>query len=410
MTAPSRFVTLDALRGIAVMGILLMNIIGFSMPEAAYLNPLAWGGKAPADLAAWAASFVLIDGKMRGLFSLLFGASMLLVIERAAAAGEDDGKVHRRRMVWLLIFGLIHHYLIWFGDILVPYAVAGFVAMVFVYHERRSLIRWSAILFAVNFLFYAVVVGSMIMLQLQATSDPAAAASYADLAASIGGSIPALQASEVATYRSGYLAILTDRFTQGLFRPITATFFTGIETLALMLLGMALLKNGFLTGAWERARYRRLAIRCYALGLPPMILLAWWCFASGFDPVTTFGAMFAWSAPFRILLTLGHAALAMLLILRFARSALVIRIAAAGRAAFTNYLGTSLLMTTIFYGYGFGLFGTVDRAPVYLFVLGGWIVMLAWSKPWFDRFAYGPLEWLWRSLARGSPQPFRAIL
>jgi uncharacterized protein len=83
------------------------------------------------------------------------------------------------------------------------------------------------------------------------------------------------------------------------------------------------------------------------------------------------------------------------------------RIAAAGRAAFTNYLGTSILMTTLFYGYGFGLFGTLGRAELWLVVLAAWALMLAWSKPWLDRFAYGPFEWLWRTLARGRVQPLR---
>lgn len=84
---------------------------------------------------------------------------------------------------------------------------------------------------------------------------------------------------------------------------------------------------------------------------------------------------------------------------------MVARVAAAGRAAFTNYLGTSIIMTFLFYGYGLGLFGEVSRAACYLFVIGAWALMLLWSKPWLDRFAYGPMEWLWRSLARGQLQP-----
>ena len=85
----------------------------------------------------------------------------------------------------------------------------------------------------------------------------------------------------------------------------------------------------------------------------------------------------------------------------------VSRVAAAGRMAFSNYLGTSIAMTTIFYGYGLGLFGDVGRWALYLVCIGMWAVMLLWSKPWLDRFRYGPLEWLWRSLARGKLQPMR---
>ena len=102
----SRHLTLDALRGVAVMGILAMNIIAFAMPQQAYLNPLAWGGTGAADLAIWAFNMVLVDGKMRGLFSLLFGASLMLVAEGAEAKGESAARVHFRRMAWLALFGL----------------------------------------------------------------------------------------------------------------------------------------------------------------------------------------------------------------------------------------------------------------------------------------------------------------
>src|SRR6218665_278676 len=115
---PGRIVTLDIVRGVAVMGILAMNIVAFSMPEAAYVNPAAYGTESIADLGSWLFSFILIDGKMRGLFSFLFGASMLLVIDRAEARGANAAWAHYSRMLWLLIFGLIHYFFIWFGYIL----------------------------------------------------------------------------------------------------------------------------------------------------------------------------------------------------------------------------------------------------------------------------------------------------
>src|SRR6478752_1277290 len=118
-----RIVTLDIIRGVAVMGIFSVNVIAFAMIEAAYFNPPAYGGDTGADLALWAANMVVIDGKMRSLFSMLFGASMLLVIERAEAAGKLGWPVHLRRMLVLLGFGLVHYYFIWFGDILTLYAV-----------------------------------------------------------------------------------------------------------------------------------------------------------------------------------------------------------------------------------------------------------------------------------------------
>ena len=105
-TAPERLVTLDVLRGVAVMGILLLNIIAFAMPRAAYWNPTAFGGDTGADLTVYLINFILFDGKMRGLFSFLFGASMLLVIDRAVAKNRDPARVHFARIGWLLMFGL----------------------------------------------------------------------------------------------------------------------------------------------------------------------------------------------------------------------------------------------------------------------------------------------------------------
>jgi uncharacterized protein len=121
---PPRIHALDIVRGVAVMGILAMNIVAFAMPFNAYMNPAAFGSHGPADYASWLFSFIFIDGKMRGLFSFLFGASMLLVIDRAEAKGESPAGIHFRRMAWLLFFGLIHFYLIWYGDILIGYAAA----------------------------------------------------------------------------------------------------------------------------------------------------------------------------------------------------------------------------------------------------------------------------------------------
>ena len=124
MGASPRFLEMDALRGFAVMGILAINIAAFAQPEMAFVNPLVASHASDLDVASWAANFILFDGKMRGLFSLLFGASTALVIERAIAGGQSAAKVHFFRMAWLAVFGLIHFFFIWFGDILFLYAGA----------------------------------------------------------------------------------------------------------------------------------------------------------------------------------------------------------------------------------------------------------------------------------------------
>ena len=149
VTDTARIATLDIVRGVAVMGILAMNIVDFAMPTQAYMNPAAYGTHSTADLAAWIFAFIFIDGKMRGLFSLLFGASMLLVIEGAEAKGENATAIHYRRMLWLGAIGLLHYYLIWHGDILFCYAVAGMVASFFYQKSPQSLIVWGFGIFVV---------------------------------------------------------------------------------------------------------------------------------------------------------------------------------------------------------------------------------------------------------------------
>ncbi|MFZ1736841.1 DUF418 domain-containing protein, partial [Sphingorhabdus sp.] len=169
----TRYLSLDALRGFAVMGILAMNIIAFAMPEWAYITPLAYGGDGVADQISWLFSFIFIDGKMRGLFSLLFGASMLLVIERAEAAGRSGMRTHYARMFWLLIFGLIHFYFIWFGDILVTYALIALLAVQFRQWEPERLIKWALIVYALGFVMWALQFGGLQFLQWAATQPGA---------------------------------------------------------------------------------------------------------------------------------------------------------------------------------------------------------------------------------------------
>jgi uncharacterized protein len=150
-----RIATLDIVRGVAVMGILAMNIVAFAMPFQAYMNPAAFGTDGPADLASWLLSFIFVDGKMRGLFSFLFGASMLLVIEKAEAKGEDAARIHFRRMLWLLLFGLVHLYLIWFGDILTGYALVGMIAWFLHGLSNRAMVRLGIALLFVQLLVFA---------------------------------------------------------------------------------------------------------------------------------------------------------------------------------------------------------------------------------------------------------------
>lgn len=399
-TAPSttaratRLASLDVIRGVAVLGILLLNILSFGMPQAAYLNPRAWGGWHGADLVAWAVNFIFFDGRMRGLFSFLFGASMLLVIERAEANGESATSVHYRRMAWLLVFGLAHLWLVWEGDILAHYALMGMFA--FALRDlpvERMMGLGVALILATTVIFaglpWTVHAGHELQALTQMMGVPAAR----DIAA------------ELAQHRGDYAGILRARFADHAGTPLVMLWFYGPETLAYMLFGMAGLKSGMLRGEWTAERYRRWLLVCWGVTLPCYLALAAYQIAAQFSLFSVALGSWALTVPLRPAMIAGWACF--ILLLARPGGPLTTRLGAAGRMAFTNYLATSLIATTLFYGYGLGWFGHLSRWQLYLVVAVIWAAILLWSKPWLDRFRFGPFEWLWRSLARGSWQRLR---
>jgi len=383
------------------MGILLMNIAAFALPQAAYVNPLADRGAGAADLAVWAIMFALVDGKMRAIFSILFGAGIVLLLRRAEEVGQDGASIHFRRMGALLAIGVLHFFLIWWGDILVLYALIGGVAWFFAERSSRTLLRLAAGLIAVQAVVYAVMLGLIVSLADQADDAAASAAAVAQWREIVGGfGLPDAEwiARETARYRGGYADIVAYRWQEMRMLPLQQVFFAGAETLAFMLIGMALVKRGFITGAAPRATYLRTALLCYAIGLPAEALLAAVPLVRGFDPATMFGVTILGGTPLRPIIALGHVAL-LLSWMTGGESPMRRRMAAAGRLALSNYLATSMAMTLLFYGYGLGLFGRLGRPELLVVVATAWLAMLGWSKPWADRFALGPAEWVWRSLA-----------
>lgn len=409
--ASTRYESLDAIRGVAVMGILAMNIIAFALPFSAYTNPLAGGAIGNVDLATWFFNFVFIDSKMRGLFSMLFGASTLLVIESAAASGRNAAGAHYSRMFWLAIFGLIHFYFIWFGDILFLYAICGILLFAFRNLPVKALVIWATAFLIVGI---GLLASGWLMFALgEAGKLPAEAAAQmrsdlVQLNAEMGPNA-ASYAEEIPVHLGSYGSIVADKLDNRLSEPFVSALMFLWETMGLMLIGMALFKSRMLTGEWDAARYRKWALGGFLIGIPPLVGLVWYQYASGFSAISTFGASLSLSAPFDIAMTIGWTALIMLLIKTAASDGARARLAATGRMAFTNYLVTSIVMTTIFYGYGLGLYGSIGRTALYLFCFGMWAAMLFWSKPWLDRFHYGPLEWVWRSLSRWRLQPMRKV-
>ena len=389
-----RILALDFVRGIAILGILLLNIVGFAWPEIVYVSPRApTAPVSTSDDWTYLAMFVLADGKFRGLFSLLFGASMLLFVDRAEAAGRDGPALQRRRLGWLALFGLAHFFLLWWGDILFLYAVCGFAVLALRKRTPQDLAALALAIYAAG----ALALGALTAI---AAFDPKAAAGVAsEYAGMARADIPVMLAPWLEHVAHTVLNDWT--------APLTTLAMSWVETIPLMLIGMALFRGGFFDGGWDVARLRRWAWRGIGWGLVLTLPLAWWLWREDFALALT---LFVWLGPAavgRLASTIGYAALAMLLARRFANGALGERLVACGRMAFSNYIATSLVMNFIFHGWGLGLYASVGRFELLGFVLLGWVLMLEWSKPWLARFQFGPLEWAWRSLTYGRLTPMR---
>ena len=407
VAAAERIGTLDFIRGLAVMGILAANIVAFGQPFEAYMYPSAFLTD-PADPGGWMwiVQFILIDGKMRGLFTLLFGAGMYLFMEKAWARGATRG-LQAWRLAILLMFGLIHFFFIWDGDILFYYAVFGFVAL--------ACLKWSIkTQLWVGLAGYALgVMVSLGFIMPWLITDTPFGESTPELIeqreAMLGGIDDTLAQGDVtnsAIAAGDYGALVMHRLTEQWYEPLVNALLFGFETLPLMLIGVALYRLGFFSGAFDRGKMLRWGWIGLIVGAAAHLAIALVMQAGGFTFYGTLAAFAGLSVLPRVWMVLGMAALLVV----YAPSAtgwLGDRVRAAGRAAFTNYLGTSVLMMLVFHGWALGLFGELNRPQLYVVVVLAWVVMLAWSKPWLDRFRYGPLEWLWRSLTYRRAMPLR---
>ncbi len=391
----ARITSLDTLRGVALLGILIMNIQAFAMPRAAYGNPTAFGDLSGPNLWVWLLSHILAEQKFISIFSMLFGAGIVLMASRA----EDGGRpaaLHRRRMGWLILLGLLHAHLLWFGDILYSYGLCGLLAYLF---RRQSPAR--LVVTAVGFL----AVSSALLLLLGSSLQDAPPAALTELERDWKPPAPAI-AGEIAAYRGGWLDQLpvrsTDAFnlqTQGFL------FFTLWKVLGLMLLGMALFKLGVFSAARSTGFYLGLIALGVLVGVPVIAYGVGQNFASGWDVRYSpfFGSQPNYWAS--ILVALAWVGVVMLACKAHRLAPATRALAAVGRMALSNYILQTLVCTTIFYGHGLGLFGQIDRLGQIGIVVAVWALELALSPLWLRHFPFGPLEWLWRSLTYWSLQP-----
>lgn len=401
---PARITTLDAVRGFAVMGILLLNIVDMGMPGYAYVDPNFYGGADGANWWTWATMYVLFDGKMRGLFTMMFGASTLLIAERAFAKGESPARVHFARMASLFVFGMIHAYLIWSGDILVLYAICG-AAMFFAWRlQTRTLLLITVALLTAKLALELTSYSYLHTLEQRAAEPDASAATVKEWNAFVAAAAPPVNTipEELAAYRGTWMETQRARAAFAVVMQTGVSPLSVPDTLALIAFGMALFRSGFFSGDWARRDYWRVVLAGFGVTVPLYIPLVQWIDTTSFSPVTLGATEAIHLTLLRPLMSMAWASLVILFVTSGAFPALTARLSASGRMAFSNYLGTSILVTTFFYGYGFGWFGYLSRIALYWVVFAIWALILLWSKPWLDRFRYGPFEWLWRSLARGK--------
>ena len=422
-------------RGFALLGILLLNIIGFALPYASYSNPavdLASGDQ--LDVWTWAGIELFAEGAMRALFSMLFGAGVVLF---ATGARAKSGWLHYKRTFWLLMFGLFDAFvLLWAGDILVTYALAGaLLYWVRNWRARYLLVLAVILLVLMSGLHLLMSVGMGFArdaaegLQSEAVveesaegaspseapagpesagPDPAeVAAQWEAFAADFAPSSEAIQ-DELAERRSSYLDAFRWNRTkaqQMLFFVIPV--FMLWDSLAMMLIGMVLFKLGVLQGRAKASTYRTLLWVGFTVGLAINGYEVVRASNSGFDVFATFAQMQPTYHFGRLAMGLGWIGLVVLALRRFAGGRLHRMLAAVGRTALTNYLMHSVIALFLFTGAGFGLVARLGRFELLWIVIAIWIFQLWASDWWMQRYLYGPLEWLWRLLTYGRRPPFR---
>jgi uncharacterized protein len=413
-----RLSSVDILRGFALLGILLMNITSFGFPGNGNRDLVSAPSLADPNLAVWVITSVLFAGKMRATFSMLFGAGLVLFTTRAEKrqAGPGSAELYYRRSLWLLVFGFLHSTFLWSGDILYEYAVGG----ILLYPLRR--LPPKTLLLA----------GSLLLLTGGLQGIPSSwemeekrvAALEANAAQAAGETLTAKQkdaqeewasmmrnfkpnetqiAKQIDDHQRGYWSIFLLRLREG---GVGGGFWSSWDTAGMMLFGMGLMKLGIFSAARSRRFYLAMMFLGYTAGLAINGYTAYRTIESKFEPINLWWNVATHDIG-RLAMALGHISLLILVFQAGWLRWLTSRLAAVGQMALTNYLLQSLICTTLFYGYGFGLYGKLQRYQLYWVVLGVWIFQLLVSPIWLRYFRFGPMEWLWRSLTYRKRQPMR---
>ncbi len=394
-----RIVALDTLRGIALLGILIMNIQSFAMVSAAHTDPSVHMNLAGLNYVVWMLSHVLADSKFMAIFSILFGAGIIVFTQQREAKGQATWRLHYARNLWLFVFGLLHAYFIWYGDILLTYALAGML-IYWVRHLRPLTLTLLGLL--VLSVTPLLSIGGFWTAQI-------AGAEAIDAFLSDVNVPPEVLLAEIEAYQGTWLDTHQQRVMTSLeVHAFAVPFYLFWRAAGLMLIGMALFKWDILSAKRSAPFYNRIILFGVASGLPLCVASALKSSATDWEPAFT---MFGWGLLYIYVGSLGLAAAYIGLVMRLVQMQLwprlQQRLSAVGRMAFTNYILQSVICTFIFYGFGLGLFGAVERSAQILIVFAIWSLQLILSPLWLARYRFGPLEWLWRSLTYWNWLPIR---
>ena len=417
-----RISSLDVLRGFALLGILVMNIGDYALPGNFDYNPSILGPLSKLNLLLWAGRFILFEGKMRALFSMLFGAGVILLTSRLEKRGDAAiaGDIFARRNMWLTLFGVLHAYFLWWGDILYFY---GMTALLFLYPCRK--LKAKPLLIAG--IAVVLLLAGYRVVRLEQRSHLAQRAEVAAKLQSAGQSLTDQQKEdlkawqtveqnthpdrqeldkEIAEMRGGYGSVFQHNAPL-VFSEQGAGFyrFGFCDSLGMMLIGMGLLQLGFLSGQMANRAYVWTALIGYGVGLPLGVLSIWQVWRQNFNAL----ALVRWEfLPYdvqRLFVAMANASVVLLVVKSGAVKWATKPLAAVGQTALSNYLGTTLICTLLFDGWGLGLFGKLQFYQLFYVVGAVWVLNLIASSWWLKHFSFGPMEWVWRSLTYWKRQP-----
>ena len=418
-----RINSLDALRGLALLGILPANVLIFGMHLAAANDPTVAGGATGLNLVSWALFRILVEGKMRALFSMVFGASAILLTSRSEQRfGISAADIYYRRNLWLLLFGLAHAFLLFWGDILYPYALCALILFPF-----RKLPAKKLLIIGCTFILFKTGWSAADAYRQVERRNLAAAA---DAAAKLGNQPSEEQAAakkaieeqqkqrkppaeelekDAKPWRGNPWSVIRARAKfLAIWHALPYYDAVSCDIWSMMFIGMGLFKLEIFSAARSFRVYGWIAAAGYLIGLPLNAFMAWLAFQSHFDRTAVMLTNLAYDAE-RLPVALADMAVLMLLCKAGAAQWLTGRLAAIGQMALSNYVFQSVVCSFVFTGYGFGLYGRMERYQLYYVVAGCWAMSLAVSPMWTRHYRFGPIEWCWRSLTYWNRQPMRTM-